>query len=69
MSCQLIKKWVVRSQPSLSDFPSIQPLVRQEDSPELIPFQIKVELEQNQHGWNLIQIIEMLMNQSQRKLH
>ena len=36
-------------QPSLSDFPSIQPLVRQEDSPEPIPFDIEVELEQHLH--------------------
>ena len=31
------------SQPSLSDLPSIQPLVRQEDRHQPIPFQMEVE--------------------------
>ena len=38
------------SQQSLSKFPSIQPLVRQEDGPEPIPFHMEVELEQHLHG-------------------
>jgi len=48
-------------QPPLSDFPSIQPLVRQKDSPEPIPFYMEVELE-HLHGWNLIQMIQILIN-------
>jgi len=39
----------VVSQPSLTKFPSIQTQVRQEDSPEPIPFDIEVELEQHLH--------------------